>query len=125
MSVIAPIHALSVQHVCTLCITSVFAPICALPILSVHPYNDECQEFPDGLPSTEYGEKNPSEVMVKFPHNITLTLQQAKFPQETPDSTKRVIYLGNFMLTRIWVKFAVINLRNYMLGVFQVASRTM
>ena len=63
--------------------------------------------------------------MVKFPHNITLTLQQAKFPEETPDTTMRAIYLGNFMLAQIWVKFTVINLRNYMLDVFQVASRTM
>ena len=63
--------------------------------------------------------------MVKFPHDITLTLQQAKFPEETPDTTKRVKYPGNFLLTRIWVKFTVINLRNYVLGVFHIASCTM
>ena len=63
--------------------------------------------------------------MVKFPHDVTLTLQQAKFLEETPDTTKRVKYLGNFLLTRIWVKFTVINLRNYMLGVFHIASHTM
>ena len=33
--------------------------------------------------------------------------------------------MGNFMLTQIQVKFMVINLRNYMLGVFQVTSHTM
>ena len=63
--------------------------------------------------------------MVKLPDNITLTLHQVKFPEETPDTTSRVIYLGNFSLTQIWVKFTVINLRNYMLGVFQVALRAM
>ena len=119
MSVVAPVHALSVQPVCsscdasvvapvcassvqpihTLCITSVFAPIHASPILSVVPYDDEHQEFPDGFPGSKYGEKNLSEIMVKFPHDITLTLQQAKFPEETPDTTMRVIYMGNFMLT--------------------------
>ena len=99
MSVIAPVHALSIQPVHTLCITSVFAPICASPILSILPYDDEHQEFLDGSPGTKYGEKNPSKITVKFPHDITLTLQQAKFLEETPDTTKRVIYPGNFMLT--------------------------
>ena len=125
MSFVAPVHASSVQPVCTSCVSSVFPPIRASPILSVHPYNDECQEFLDGFPSTKYGEKNLSEIMVKFPHDVTLTLQQAKFPEETPDTTKRVIYLGNFMLTQIRVKFMVINLRNYVLGVFQVTTCTM
>ena len=78
---------------------SVFAPVCASPILSVHPYDKEHQEFPYGFPGTEYGEKNLSETTVKFPHDVILTLQQVKFPEETPDTTKRVIYLGNFMLT--------------------------
>ena len=99
MSVVAPICASSVQHIHTSCITSVFAPLDASPIPSIHPYDDECQEFPDGFPGTEYGEKTMSEIMVKFPHDITLTLQQAKFLEETPDTTKRVIYPGNFMLT--------------------------
>ena len=98
MSVIAPVHASSVQPVRTSCITSVFAPVCASPIPSILPYDDECQEFPDGFPSN-YGEKHPSEITVKFPHDITLTLQQAKFLEETPDTTKTVIYPGNFMLT--------------------------
>ena len=106
-----------------MCITSVFAPIHASPILSVLPYDDEHQEFTDGFPGTKYGEKNPSEIMVKFPHDITLTLQQAKFPEETPDTTKRVRYPGNFMLTRIRVKLTVIN--NYVLGGFHVVLRTM
>ena len=69
--------------------------------------------------------RKPIEITVKFPHNITLTLQQAKFPEETPDTAMRVIYPSNFMLTQIWVKFAVINLRNYVLGVFQVTLCTM
>ena len=125
MSVVAPIHASSIQPIHRSCIMSVFAPICASPILSVHPYDAEHQEFLDGFPSTEYGEKNLSEITVKFPHDVTLTLQQVKFLEGTPDTTKRVIYLGNFMLTQIQVKFTVINLRNYMLGVFQVASCTM
>ena len=98
-SVVAPVHASSVQPIHTSCITSVIAPVCALPVPSTHPYNDECQEFLDGFPSTEYGEKNWSEITVKFPHNVTLTLQEAKFLEETPDTTKMVIYLGNFMLT--------------------------
>ena len=63
--------------------------------------------------------------MVKFPDDITLTLHQAKFPEETPDTTSRVIYPGNFLSTQIWVKFTVINLQNDVLGVFQVTSRTM
>ena len=57
MSVIAPVHASSIQPIHTSCITSVFAPVCASPIPSILPYNDECQEFPDGFPSTKYGEK--------------------------------------------------------------------
>ena len=123
--VIAPVHASSIQPIHTSCVTSVFAPVHALPVLSVHPYDDEHQEFPDGVTGTEYGEKDPSKIMVKFPHDITLTLQQAKFPEETPDTTKRVIYQGNFMLTRFRVIFMVINLRNYVLRVFQFALCTM
>ena len=124
-SVIAPVHALSIPPIHTLCITSVFAPVHASPVPSILPYNDKHQEFWDGFPGTNYGEKNPSEIMVKFPHNVTLTLQQVKYPEETPDTTKRVIYLGNFMLTRIRVKLTVITLRNYVLGVFHFTSRTM
>ena len=78
---------------------SVIAPIHALPILSIHPYDDEHQEFSDGFPDTKYGEKKPSENMVKFPHDVPLILQQAKFTDEITDTTRRVIYPGNFMLT--------------------------
>ena len=78
---------------------SVIAPVHALSVLSILPYNDERQEFLDGFPGTNYGEKNLSEITVKLPHDVTLTLQQAKFLEETPDTTKRVKYSGNFMLT--------------------------
>ena len=122
---IAPVRASSIRPIHTSCVMSVFAPIHASPVPSVLPYDDEIQEFPDGFPSTNYGEKNLSETMVKFPHNVTLTLQQAKFLEETPDTNKRVKYLGNFMLTQIRVKLTVINLRSYMLGGFHVTSRTM
>ena len=125
MADVAPVRASSVQPVRTSCVKSVIAPIHAPSIPPVHPYDDECQEFPDGFPGTHYGEKHPSKIMAKIPHDITLTLQQAKFPEETPDTTTRVKYLGNFLLTRIRVKFMVINLRNYMLGGFHVTSLTM
>ena len=147
MSDIEPVRASSVQPVCTSCITSDIAPVCAPSIPTVRtscvmsviapihassippvlPYDNEHQEFPDGFPGTNYGEKNPSNIMAKFPHNVTLTLQQAKFPEETPETTKRVKYPSNFMLTQIWVELTVINLRNYsyVLDGFHVASRTM
>ena len=99
MPPIAPVCASSIQPIHTSCITSIFAHVCALPIPSVLPYNNERQEFLDGFPSTKYGEKNPSEIMVKFAHDVTLTIQQVKFPEETPDTTMKVIYPGNFMLT--------------------------
>ena len=122
-SVIAPVHASSIQTIHTSCITSVFAPICALHILSVLPYDDKCQDFLDVFTGTKYGEKNLSEITVKFPHDVTLTLRQPRFLDETPDTTMRVIYPGNFMSTQIRVKFMVINLRNYVLGVFRVDQR--
>ena len=56
-SVVAPVHASPMQPIHTLCITSVLAPNCASPILSILPYDDEHQEFPDGFPGTKYGEK--------------------------------------------------------------------
>ena len=99
MSVIAPVHASSVQPIHTLCITSVIAPLHALPIPSIHPSDDECQEFPEEFPSTKYGEKNPSDIMVKFCDDVTLSLHQVKFPEEAPDTTNRVIYLSNFSST--------------------------
>ena len=98
-SVIAPVHASSIQPICTLCIITVIATVRVSPIPSIHPSDDECQEFPDEFPSTKYGKKHLSEITVKFPHNVTLTLHQVKFLEETPDTTKRVIYLGNFMST--------------------------
>ena len=125
MSVIAPVHASSIQPVHTSCITSVIAPICASPVLSVHPSDDKRQEFLDGFPSTKYGKKNLSEITVKFPYDITLTLHQSKFLEETTDTSNRVLCPGNFTSTQIRVKFTVINLRNYVLGVFQVMSCTM
>ena len=72
---VAPVHASSIQPIHTLCIMSVITPIHASPVPSVLPYDDKHQEFLDGFPGTNYGEKIPSEIMVKFPHDITLTLQ--------------------------------------------------
>ena len=86
-SVVAPVCALYIPPICTPCITSVFASVCASPVPSVLPYDDEHQEFLDGFPGTNYGERNLSATMVKFPHNVTLTLRQAKFLEETPDTT--------------------------------------
>ena len=63
--------------------------------------------------------------MAKIPDDITLTLHQAKFPEETPGTTSGVNYLANFLVKQKWVKFMVINLRNYMLAVFQVVLHTM
>ena len=125
MSVIAPIHASSIQAVHTLCIMSVVTPIHALSEPSVHLSDDEHQEFPDEFPGNNYGEKTTSEIMVKIPDNITLTLHQAKFLEETPGTTNGVKYLTNFLVTQKWVKFMVINIRNYVLGVFHIASHTM
>ena len=88
---------------------SVIAPVHALPIPSIHPSDNEHQEFLDEFPCTKYGEKNASEIMVIFSHNATLTLHQTKFLEETPNTTNRVIYPSKFMSTQIWVKFMVIN----------------
>ena len=96
MSVIASVHALSVQHVHTLCITSVIAPVRALPIPSIHLTDDEPQEFPDEFASSNYQEKNLSIIMAKVPDNITLTLQQAKLSDDSPRTTNGVKYPDNF-----------------------------
>ena len=96
-SVIAPEHALSVEHICASCIMSVIAPISALPILSVHLTNR--QEFPDKFPGTNYGENLPSEIMAKFLDDITLTLHQAKFLEETLGTTNGAICPVNFLVT--------------------------
>ena len=66
---------------------SVIAPIHALPIPSIHLTNHKHQEILDEFPSTNYGENNLSEIMAKIPDDITLTLHQAKFPEETPGTT--------------------------------------
>ena len=63
--------------------------------------------------------------MPKIPDDVTLTLHQVKFPEATPGTTKGVKYPFNFPVTLQWVKFTVINLRNYVLGDFQVMSCTM
>ena len=80
----APVHASSIQPILTLCITSVIAPVCASPIPSVHPSDDEHQEFLEEFLITKYGEKNPSKIMVQFPDDVTLTLHQVIFSEETP-----------------------------------------
>ena len=98
-SVVAPVCASSIQHVCTSCIMSVSALICALPMLSVHLTDNEHQEFPDKFPSTNYGDKNLSEIMAKIPNNVTLTLHHAKFLEETPGTTNGVKYPANFLVT--------------------------
>ena len=98
-SVIAPVHASSIQPIHTSCIMSVVAPVHASLIPSIHPYDNERQEFVDGFPGTKHGEKNLSKIMVKLPHDLTLTLHQVKFPEKTPDTTSRAKYPGNFMLT--------------------------
>ena len=61
--VVAPIHASSVQPIHTLCFTSVIAPIHALPVPSLQPSDNEHEEFLEELPSSKYGEKNPSKIM--------------------------------------------------------------
>ena len=63
--------------------------------------------------------------MAKIPDDITLTLHQVKFLKETPGTTNGVKYLENFLVTQKWVKFMVINLGSYVLGVFQVMLHTM
>ena len=47
----------------TSCIMSVIAPIHALSVLSIHPSDDKHQEIWDDFPDANYGEKNPSEIM--------------------------------------------------------------
>ena len=77
---------------------SVIAPICALPIPSVHLTDDECQEFLNKFPGSNYGEKTLSEIMAKIPDDVTLTLYQVKFPEETPGTTNGVNYLDYFLV---------------------------
>ena len=100
---------------------SVLAPMHGLPIPSIHPSDNKHKDFLVEFPSTSYGEKNLSEIMVKTPDDIAL--HQVKFPDETPDITNGVIYPANFLSTQIQVNFIVINLHNYVF--FQVASCAM
>ena len=92
-------HALPIQG--TLYFKSQYyhPSISALPIESVHLSGEECQEFPDKFPGTNYGEKNPSEIMAKIPDNVTLTLHQVKFLEKTPGTTNGVKYLASFLVT--------------------------
>ena len=48
-----------------------------------------------------------------------------KFPEETSGTTNGVKYPDNLLVTLKWFKFMVINLRSYVLVVFQVMSCTM
>ena len=76
---------------------SVITPIHASSILSIHPSSDEHQEIPDAFPSTNFGEKFPGEIMAKIPDYITLTLHQAKFPEETPGNSNEVNFMVEFL----------------------------
>ena len=67
---------------------SVIAPVCAPSVPSVHPSNNEHQKILDKFPSTNYGEKFPSETMVKISDHITLALHQAKFREKTPGNSQ-------------------------------------
>ena len=53
--------------VCILSVTSVIAPVSASSIPCIHPSDDEHQNSLGEFPSINYGEKNPSEIMVKIP----------------------------------------------------------
>ena len=70
------------QSVHTSYVMSVIAPIHALSIPSIDPYNDKHQEFPAKFPGTSLGEKKPSKITTKIPDNVTLTLQQVKFTEK-------------------------------------------
>ena len=59
--------------------------------------------FLDEFPSTNYGEKNLSKIMAEIPDDITLTLHQAKFLEETPGTLNGVKYPANFLVTCKWV----------------------
>ena len=95
------LHKITVRipTICTSSVTSVVAPIYALPIPSINSSDDKCQEIPDEFPGTNYGEKNLSEIMARIPNDITLTLHQAKFTEETPGTSNGAKYLANFLVT--------------------------
>ena len=61
-----------------------------------YPSDDEYQEIQDIFPSTNYGEKFPLEIMVEIPNSVTLTLQNVKLLEETPDTSNGVKYAANF-----------------------------
>ena len=65
MSAVAPIHASSIQSVHTSYITSVIAPVCALPVPSIHPSDIKHQEIPDEFPSTNCGRKTHPKLWLK------------------------------------------------------------
>ena len=48
-----------------------------------------------------------------------------KFLAKTPGTSNGAKYPASYLLTQKWVIFIVINLQNYVLGVFQVAPCTM
>ena len=64
-------------------VTSVITPVHALSIPSIHPSDDKCQEILDKFPCINYGEKFLSDITVKIPDDITLTLHLVKF-RENP-----------------------------------------
>ena len=118
MSMYCPYHP-SIH--CVLCLS---LHLSVHHILSIHQSDDKCQEFPDEFPGTNYGEKNLSKMMARIPDDVTLTLHQAKFPEETPGTTNGVKY-PNFLAIQKWDIFMVVNLKNSVLGVFQVTLCTM
>ena len=76
-----------IPTVCKLSVMSVIAPICALSIPSIHPPDVECQEIPEGFPSTNHGENFLIEIMAKIPDNVTLTICNSKFLEKTPGNS--------------------------------------
>ena len=55
--------------------------------------------IPGQIPQSQLWEKKPSEITAKIPDDVTLTLHQVKFPEETPGTTDGVKYLANFPVT--------------------------
>ena len=91
---------------------SIIAPVHALSVLSVHLSEDEHQEFLDKFPSTYYGEKNPSKIIAKVPTGITLTLHQVKLLDKTPGNSNGGNITVEFPSGQKWVKFMEINQQN-------------
>ena len=61
----------------------------------IHLSDDECQEIPDKISSTNYGEKF-LEITAKFPDDVTLTLCNVKFLEKDPGNSNEVKYLVEF-----------------------------